>query len=77
MDGATVVLAFADDFARGRWQDRQRAELEGDLSAVLEREVRVRCVRRPALPAEAPSDDPMLRAAMDAFRRPERVVEVD
>lgn len=78
IDGATIVLGFADDFARGVWQDRQRLELERDLSSVLGRDVRVRCVRQTA-PAAAPSatEDPMLRAALETFRRPERILEVE
>jgi hypothetical protein len=78
VEGATIVLSFADDFARGVWQDRQRPELERDLSSVLGVDVRVRCVRQPPR-GEAPpaTEDPMLRAALETFRRPERILEVD
>jgi DNA polymerase III subunit gamma/tau len=78
IEGSTIVLGFADDFARGVWQDRQRPELERDLSSALGRDVRVRCVRQTA-PAAVPSatEDPMLRAALETFRRPERILEVE
>jgi len=78
VEGATIVLGFADDFAKGVWQERQRPELERDLSSVLGVDVRVRCVRQPAPAAAAPAiEDPMLRAALETFRRPERILEVE
>jgi DNA polymerase-3 subunit gamma/tau len=78
VDGLTVVVGFADDFARGMWQDRQRPELERDLSAALGTDVRVRCVKQPASGEAAPAtEDPMLRAALETFRRPERILEVE
>jgi DNA polymerase-3 subunit gamma/tau len=78
VEGATVVLSFADDFARGAWQDRQRPELERDLSSALGVEVRIRCVRQPPRGAAPPAtEDPMLRAALETFRRPERILEVE
>ncbi|HEX4744290.1 MAG TPA: DNA polymerase III subunit gamma/tau [Candidatus Limnocylindria bacterium] len=78
IEGTTVVIGFADEFARGVWSDKRRPELERDLSAALGAAVRVKCVKRPA-PAGAPAviDDPMLRAARDVFRQPERILEVE
>ncbi len=77
IEGTTIVIAFADDFARGVWQDRQRGELERDLSGALGADVRVRCVKQPARPAPPATEDPMLRAALETFRRPERILEVE
>jgi DNA polymerase-3 subunit gamma/tau len=77
IESGTVVVAFADEFARGVWQERQRPELERDLSSVLGVDVRVRCVRQPARPATPATEDPMLRAALETFRRPERILEVE
>ncbi|HEV8230563.1 MAG TPA: DNA polymerase III subunit gamma/tau [Candidatus Limnocylindria bacterium] len=78
VDGATVVIGFSDDFARAYWQDRNRTELEQGLSERLSLTVRVRCVVQ-AVPADAPSpvEDPMLRAALETFRRPERIMEIE
>ena len=78
IDGGTVVIGFATDFARGFWQDRLRAELEQGLSKRLGISVRVRCVVQP-VPANAPpaSDDPMHRAALEIFRRPDRIMEIE
>jgi len=78
VEGATIVVGFADDFARSRWQERDRPELEQDLSSVLGTAVRVKCVRQIA-PETAPpaTEDPMLRAALETFRRPERILEVE
>lgn len=78
IDGATVVLGFANDFARSFWQDRERPELERDLSSALGTAVRVKCVKQSA-PESAPpaTEDPMLRAALETFRRPERILEVE
>ena len=78
VEGATIVVGFADDFARSRWQERDRPELEQDLSSVLGTAVRVKCVSQIA-PETAPpaTEDPMLRAALETFRRPERILEVE
>jgi len=78
IEGTTVVIGFADEFARGVWSERRRPELERDLSSALGAPIRVKCVKRPA-PAGAPAviDDPMLRAARDVFRQPERILEVE
>jgi len=78
VDGSTVVIGFDNDFARAYWQDRYRAELEQGLSERLSLTVRVRCVVQ-TLPADAPSpaEDPMLRAALETFRRPERILEIE
>ncbi len=78
IDGGTVVIGFASDFARALWQDRLRPELERGLSERLSVTVRVRCVIQP-VPAGAPSvaDDPMHRAALEIFRRPDRIMEIE
>ena len=78
VEGSTVVIGFDNDFARAYWQDRYRGELEQGLSERLSLTVRVRCVVQ-TLPADAPSpsEDPMLRAALETFRRPERIMEIE
>ena len=80
IEGGTVVVAFSDDFARNIWSDRQRPELERDLSDILGAAVRVRCVKQPAAAAtntQPATEDPMLRAALETFRRPDRILEVE
>jgi len=76
VEGGVIVLAFANEFARG-WMDQRRTELEREMSSILGADVRVRCVKQ--TPREAPpaTDDPMLRAALETFRRPERILEVE
>jgi DNA polymerase-3 subunit gamma/tau len=78
VEGSTIVIGFDNDFARAYWQDRYRVELEQGLSERLSLTVRVRCVVQ-TLPADAPSpaEDPMLRAALETFRRPERIMEIE
>jgi len=78
VEGSTVVIGFDNDFARAYWQDRYRVELEQGLSERLSLTVRVRCVVQ-TLPADAPSpaEDPMLRAALETFRRPDRIMEIE
>ena len=78
VEGSTVVIGFDSDFARAYWQDRYRVELEQGLSERLSLTVRVRCVVQ-KLPADAlsPAEDPMLRAALETFRRPERILEIE
>ena len=78
IDGGTVVIGFTTDFARALWQDRQRSQLEQGLSERLNIPLRVRCVVQ-AVPASAPpaSDDPMHRAALEIFRRPDRIMEIE
>jgi DNA polymerase-3 subunit gamma/tau len=78
VEGSTVVIGFDNDFARAYWQDRYRTELEQGLSERLSLTVRVRCIVQ-TLPADAPSpaEDPMLRAALETFRRPERILEIE
>ncbi|HET7700637.1 MAG TPA: DNA polymerase III subunit gamma/tau [Candidatus Limnocylindria bacterium] len=78
IDGSTIVVGFATEFARSLWHDRLRPELESGLSERLGCTVRVRCVVQP-LPADAPpaSDDPMHRAALEIFRRPDRIMEIE
>ncbi len=78
VEGSTVTIGFATDFARAYWQDRMRSELEQGLSERLSLTIRVRCVVQ-AVPADAPaaSDDPMHRAALEIFRRPDRIMEIE
>jgi DNA polymerase-3 subunit gamma/tau len=78
IEGSTVTIGFATDFARDFWQDRLRSELEQGLSERLAIAIRVRCVVQ-AVPANAPAatDDPMHRAALEIFRRPDRILEVE
>jgi DNA polymerase III gamma/tau subunit len=78
IEGSTIVIGFATDFARAFWQDRLRAELERGLSERLSVAVRVRCVVQP-LPAGSPDaqDDPMHRAALEIFRRSDRIMEIE
>jgi DNA polymerase-3 subunit gamma/tau len=78
VDGTTVVIGFANEFARAYWHDRRRAELERGLSDRLSVTLRVRCVVQ-ALGPDAPpaSDDPMHRAALEIFRRPDRIMEIE
>ena len=80
IEGGTVVLAFSDEFARNMWGDRLRPELERDLGELLTATVRVRCVKQPAAAAtntQPATEDPMLRAALETFRRPDRILEVE
>ena len=79
IEGGTIVLAFSDDFARQMW-DRQRPELERDLGELMGTPMRVRCVKQPAAAAtntQPATEDPMLRAALETFRRPDRILEVE
>jgi hypothetical protein len=78
IEGSTIVIGFANEFARAFWQDRLRMELEQGLSDRLGLTLRVRCVVQ-AVPANAPpaSDDPMHRAALEIFRRPDRILEIE
>ena len=75
MEGGTVVIGFATDFARAYWQDRMRAELEQGLSQRLSLAIRVRCITQSA--AETSTEDPMHRAALEIFRRPDRIMEIE
>jgi hypothetical protein len=76
IDGTTIVIGFGEEFARAMWQDRGRAQLEQDLSEILNTAVRVKCVRQPP-PADAVTDDPMLRAFVDTLGRPDRIMEIE
>ena len=78
IDGSTVVIGFATDFARAYWHDRLRPELDRGLTERLGVPLKVRCVVL-TIPANAPpvSDDPMHRAALEIFRRPDRIMEID
>ena len=78
MEGTLVVIGFAEEFARQLWQDKRRTELEAELSTLVGAELRVRCVKLQT-PAGAPAatTDPMLRAALETFRRPDRILEVE
>ena len=77
VEGSTVVIGFDNDFARAYWQDRYRVELEQGLSERLSLTVRVRCVVQTLPDAPSAAEDPMLRAALDTFRRPERIMEIE
>ncbi len=77
VEGSTVVIGFADEFARSVWQDKQRPELERQLGEILGATVRVRCVKHGAGPVAPATEDPMLRAALETFRRPDRILEVE
>ena len=80
IEGGTIVIAFSDDFARNIWSERQRPELERDLGDILGAAMRVRCVKQPAAAAtntQPATEDPMLRAALETFRRPDRILEVE
>jgi hypothetical protein len=77
VEGSTVVIGFATEFARNLAHARLRAELEQSLSERLSTSVRVRCVVQALAPAAAVPDDPMERAALEIFRRPERIMEIE
>ncbi|MDQ2951316.1 MAG: hypothetical protein M3R54_03540, partial [Chloroflexota bacterium] len=78
IDGSTVVIGFATDFARAFWHDRGRPELDKGLTERLGLPLKVRCVVL-TIPKNAPpvSDDPMHRAALEIFRRPDRIMEIE
>jgi DNA polymerase-3 subunit gamma/tau len=76
IEGATIVIGFGEEFARLLWQEKRRAELEQDLSEILNATVRVKCVRQAGVP-DAVTDDPMLRAAIDTLGRPDRIMEIE
>jgi len=77
IEGTTIVIGFGEEFARSLWQDKRRAELEQDLSEILNAAIRVKCVRQPGAPEIATSDDPMLRAALETLARPDRIMEIE
>jgi len=79
IEGGTIVLAFSEEFARQMW-DARRPELERDLGELVGTAMRVRCVKQPAAAAtntQPATEDPMLRAALETFRRPDRILEVE
>lgn len=79
IEGGTIVLAFSDEFSRQMW-DGRRPELERDLAELVGTAMRVRCVKQPAAAAtntQPATEDPMLRAALETFRRPDRILEVE
>jgi DNA polymerase-3 subunit gamma/tau len=76
IEGTTIVIGFGEEFARVLWQDKRRAELEQDLSEILKAAIRVKCIRHAGVP-ETPTDDPMLRAAIDTLGRPDRIMEIE
>ncbi|GAC1494886.1 MAG: hypothetical protein NVS1B1_12860 [Candidatus Limnocylindrales bacterium] len=78
IEGSTIVIGFSDDFARSVWQDKYRPELERDLGEILGVVIRVRCVKQQTAASAPPAaEDPMLRAALETFRRPDRILEVE
>src|SRR5438477_3339845 len=79
IEGGTIVLAFSDEFWPGVW-DARRPELERDLGELVGTAMRVRCIKQPAAAAtntQPATEDPMLRAALETFRRPDRILEVE
>jgi DNA polymerase III subunit gamma/tau len=77
IEGATIVIGFGEEFARLLWQEKRRAELEQDLSEILNSTIRVKCVRQAGVPDSSTTDDPMLRAAIDTLGRPDRIMEIE
>jgi hypothetical protein len=78
IEGSTLVVGFSDDFARDRCgSDRLRPNLERDLGVLLGGTIRVKCITYRSAEPVAATEDPMLRAALETFRRPERILEVE
>ena len=78
IEGSTLVVGFSDDFARDRCgSDRLRPNLERDLGVLLGGTIRVKCITHRSAEPAATTEDPMLRAALETFRRPERILEVE
>jgi DNA polymerase-3 subunit gamma/tau len=74
IEGMMIVIGFGDDFARALWQDKGRLQLEQDLSEILNKSVRVKCVKQSGA---STTDDPMLRALHDTIGRPGRIMEIE
>ena len=75
VSGTVLTLAFANAFARDKVNGESvRTELERQLAELVGPGLRVRCVLSRG---EATPDDPMLRAAQEIFRKPDRILEVE
>jgi hypothetical protein len=75
VSGTVLTLSFANAFARDKVNGESvRTELERQLAELVAPGIRVRCV---LARADASADDPMLRAAREIFRRPDRILEVE
>ncbi len=75
MQGPVLVVSFPNEFARAKVNsDPVRLELERHLEELVAPGVRVRCVLEKS---DAAVEDPMLRAAQEIFRRPERILDVE
>ncbi|HYY55438.1 MAG TPA: DNA polymerase III subunit gamma/tau [Candidatus Dormibacteraeota bacterium] len=73
--GTVLTLAFSNAFARDKVNGESvRTELERQLAELVGPGLRVRCVLSRG---DAAADDPMLRAAHEIFRRPDRILEVE
>ncbi len=78
VEGSTLVVVFSDDFARDRCgSERLRPNLERDLGVLLGGPIRVKCITQRATEPSPGTEDPMLRAALETFRRPDRILEVE
>ena len=75
VSGRVLTISFENDFARAKVAgDSVRTELERQLAELVAPGILVRCV---LARAETTPEDPMLRAAKEIFRRPDRVLEVE
>ncbi|MCA1616992.1 MAG: hypothetical protein LC729_00005, partial [Acidobacteria bacterium] len=78
VEGSTLVVGFSDDFSRDRCgSERLRPTLERDLGELLGGTIRVKCITQRATQPAPATEDPMLRAALETFRRPDRILEVE
>ena len=75
VSGSVLTLAFANAFARDKVNgEGVRTEVERHLAELVGPGLRLRCVLSRG---DASADDPMLRAAEEVFRRPDRILEVE
>jgi DNA polymerase-3 subunit gamma/tau len=75
VSGTVLTLSFANAFARDKVNGESvRTELERQLAELVGPGLRVRCVLGRG---DAAPEDPMLRAAQEIFRRPDRILEVE